>query len=122
MKNNGSLKPEFEIDEDRTYFLIRLPIHPKANAIMVEHIEAPVEAPVILSETDKKIMLSLGGRELARNELLHVLGYSQPTGNFKKAIEKLIQHAFIERTIPDKPNSRLQKYRMTAKGRKRSGE
>ncbi|MDO8747753.1 MAG: ATP-binding protein [Candidatus Omnitrophota bacterium] len=122
MKNNGSPKPEFETDEDRTHFLIRLPIHLKANALAVEHSEAPVEAPVILTETDKKIIVSLKGRELARNELLHVLGYSQPTGNFKKAIEKLLQHALIERTIPDKPNSRLQKYRLTEKGKKRSSQ
>lgn len=27
MKNNGSPMPEFESDEDRTHFLIRLPVH-----------------------------------------------------------------------------------------------
>ena len=31
MENNGSPPPEFESDEDRTYFLIRLPAHPPAT-------------------------------------------------------------------------------------------
>jgi ATP-dependent DNA helicase RecG len=30
MKANGSPVPEFETDKDRTYFLIRLPLHPGA--------------------------------------------------------------------------------------------
>ncbi|MFH0938059.1 MAG: ATP-binding protein, partial [Planctomycetota bacterium] len=30
MKANGSLPPEFETNEERTHFLIRLPVHPKA--------------------------------------------------------------------------------------------
>ena len=32
MKENGSPRPEFETDDDRSYFLIRLPAHPKAES------------------------------------------------------------------------------------------
>jgi ATP-dependent DNA helicase RecG len=31
MENNGSPPPEFESDEDRTHFLIRLPVHERAK-------------------------------------------------------------------------------------------
>ena len=32
MKENGSPPPEFETDGDRSYFLIRLPAHPKVES------------------------------------------------------------------------------------------
>jgi ATP-dependent DNA helicase RecG len=32
MAANGSPPPEFDTDDERTYFLIRLPIHPRATA------------------------------------------------------------------------------------------
>ena len=32
MKENGSPPPEFETDDNRSYFLIRLPAHPKAES------------------------------------------------------------------------------------------
>jgi ATP-dependent DNA helicase RecG len=32
MANNGSSSPVFETDNDRSYFLIRLPVHPKVLA------------------------------------------------------------------------------------------
>ena len=30
MRDNGSPPPEFEFDEDRTYFMVRLRVHPDA--------------------------------------------------------------------------------------------
>ncbi len=80
-------------------------------------VEAPVEAPVALTDTDQKILTALAAQPLGRSPLLSALGYSQPTGNYKAAMTKLLQARLIEPTIPDKPNSRLQQYRLTEKGR-----
>lgn len=80
-------------------------------------VEALVEAPVELTETDKKILAALASRPLGRSPLLSHLGYRQPTGNYKMAMTKLLQAKLIELTLPDKPNSRLQQYRLTAQGK-----
>ncbi|MDD3713117.1 MAG: DUF4062 domain-containing protein [Candidatus Izemoplasmatales bacterium] len=77
---------------------------------------APVEAPVEPTATDWRILTALSTNPLGRQGLLATLGYAQRTGNFKKAIEKLLSMGWIKMSIPDKPHSRLQKYRLTEKG------
>jgi len=52
-----------------------------------------------------------------RNELQQELGLRDDE-HFRKAyLLPALATGFIERTIPDKPQSRLQRYRLTAKGR-----
>jgi len=68
--------------------------------------------------TDKNILSALSAEPLGRSALLKELGYSQRTGNFKKALDKLLGAGWIELTLPDKPKSRLQKYRLAEKGRR----
>jgi ATP-dependent DNA helicase RecG len=51
-------------------------------------------------------------------EIVHRLKLKSKTGSLKRAVNELLAANFIEYTIPEKPNSRLQKYRLTEKGRK----
>ncbi|MGV8135313.1 MAG: Fic family protein [Mangrovibacterium sp.] len=56
--------------------------------------------------------------ERSRNEIFHFLGMENQTLNFRNHIKPLIDFGIIEMTLPDKPNSRFQKYRLTDKGKK----
>jgi ATP-dependent DNA helicase RecG len=56
--------------------------------------------------------------EQSREEILKHLGLINHSLNFNNHIKPLIEYGIIEMTIPEKPNSRLQKYRLTQKGKK----
>jgi hypothetical protein len=54
---------------------------------------------------------------LAKREIAPAVGHQTVSGELKKQILWLLAHHLIERTISEKPNSRLQKYCLAAKGR-----
>lgn len=70
------------------------------------------------SETSRKTMNALTAGPLQRSEIAKALGHDRVSGAINRAIKELLAKQFIEYTLPDKPNSRLQKYRLTDKGRK----
>ena len=54
----------------------------------------------------------------SREEIFRFLGIDNQTKNFNTNIKPLLDFEIVEQTVPDKPRSRNQKYRLTAKGRK----
>jgi len=56
-------------------------------------------------------------KERSREELLSFLEIGNQTKNFNTNIKPLIENEIIEMTLAGKPKSRLQKYRLTTKGK-----
>ena len=61
-------------------------------------------------------MALLIGAEAGKTQLAAALGHKTVSGELHKQIRRLVGLGMIEMTLPDKPNSCLQKYRMTAQG------
>ncbi len=72
---------------------------------------------VDLSERQRAALKSLTDKSLSRKELFAAIGLSADSRAFKRILEPLLISGFIAMTVADKPNSRLQKYRLTDKGR-----
>ena len=64
-----------------------------------------------------KVLDATANEARSREELQTAAGMMDRE-HFRKAyVEPLVTAGWLERTIPDKPTSRLQKYRLTTKGR-----
>ena len=62
-------------------------------------------------------MLAVITGEMSRNEIQQALGLRDEK-HFRENYQQVaVKLGLIEMTIPDKPQSRLQKYRLTEKGR-----
>ena len=79
-------------------------------------VEHQVEHQVNLSDVVIAILKALRNKPLSRKEIFAAIGMSGDSRSFKRNIEPLINEGLIEMTVPDKPNSKMQKYRLTDKG------
>jgi ATP-dependent DNA helicase RecG len=67
----------------------------------------------VQSVTDRVLKVLEAG-PAGKNEIALALGYSKRTRHLNELMAKLLDEGVVEYTVPDKPNSRLQKYRLKA--------
>ena len=75
------------------------------------------EAHDHLGDIEQRILSACLDKAQSTPDMLVLLGYGNRTGNLKKALTRLRTIGFLELTIPGKPRSKNQRYRLTAKGR-----
>lgn len=148
MEKNGSPEPSFETDEERSYFLCTLLVHPLANNVLVSRKEPRRDmdkGQKINSLMDLNSYLRSGGElswdqvgtklsmELqslhlnvisfcqlpkSRAEILEHIGLFNNTRNFKNYIKPIVDIQWLTPTHPDKPTSKIQQYYTTELGKK----
>jgi ATP-dependent DNA helicase RecG len=82
-------------------------------------VESGVESRVesgVESLTEKAVRLLVSGPKL-KSEIAQGLGKPKVSGQIHRLVTRLLADSLVERTIPEKPNSRLQKYRLTTKSK-----
>ena len=115
MAKNGSPAPEFETDDERSYFLIRLPVHEKA-AWVEEDVEATLISTKSALSRHQVEILRKSQVASAIGDLMSIVGRADRTKFRNQVLKPLLDSGWIEMTVPEKPTSRLQKYRLTALG------
>jgi predicted transcriptional regulator len=93
----------FETGGDRNYFMTILAAHPEA--LVSEQVSEQVIQILEFCRTEQK-----------KQEILNYLNLSPAYRNYKRHILPLLQNELLAFTIPDKPKSRLQKYKITESG------
>jgi len=64
-----------------------------------------------------RVLRLLTKEPLSKSAISGALGQKEISGHLNQVIRVLLNDQTLEYTLPEKPNSRLQQYRLTEKGR-----
>ncbi|MDZ7721065.1 MAG: hypothetical protein U5K72_19750 [Balneolaceae bacterium] len=107
VNKNGSSDPHFETDDERTYFLAVLPVHPEVK--MRGEAEGQAQEND-LNDTERTILDILKQGPSSTDEIVKELGLSKRTGALQRTLKSLLEKEFIEYLYPDTPRHPGQKY------------
>ena len=112
----GLLSPEFR--QSGGQFIQTLwrpktssPEQPRLQSGLESRLESGLE-----SQTSRKVLAVLMAGPVGRSAISKALGHERISGAVNRSLRELLGKELIQRTLPEKQNSRLQKYRLTAKG------
>ena len=140
MRQNGSPEPIFESDEDRTWFLVRLPVHERVSLAATEQDtihdtqqdkslknkkkgqgtlhdtlhDTPHDTPQVTDQVEQ--LVTVLTRAMNRARIQTALGLKDRSHFVEAYLGPALKAGLIEMTLPDKPQSRRQRYRRTASG------
>jgi len=109
ISKNGSPDPIFHTDNDRTFFMTEFPIHPVFKEAIKQKSTREVTPEV------KRLLEAITG-DHSRRELQDLLGLKDAEHFRKTYLLLAIEAGLVKMTLPEKPKSRFQKYRLTKKG------
>lgn len=99
----------FEIRE--SYLRVTFPY---AQPVAATNAAGPESGPESIRQ---RVLQELALRELSKSDLAKAIGQKSVSSKLNVRIREMLTDGLIEYTVPDKPNSRLQKYRLTSNGR-----
>ena len=88
------------------------------NQITRIPIQSPTQSPTQLIDPVRKLLAVLTKGEKSASELRQSLKIKHRATFRSNYLHPALESGLIEHTIPERPSSRLQKYRITVEGRK----
>lgn len=118
LRENGSAAATIETNEERSFFLIDIPCHPDFVGDDLSQVVSQVVSQVKGADLAQvvEVFISLQ-KAMSMAELMQMFRQVNRTRFKRICLDILIKTGLATPTVPDKPNSRFQKYVLTEKGK-----
>jgi ATP-dependent DNA helicase RecG len=116
LAKNGSPRASIETNDERSYFLIDIPVHEGCESVIklkddAENNTQRQSNDRVTTEHDRVIqILKFCETPKTRRDILEQIGLKYHSDNFNKYIKPLVEQDLLLLTDPDSPNSPKQKY------------